>query len=154
MRIFYFFVIVSLSFFSHAESTLPKGCEAIPVQKASVALKAKHGQLVFIHNISEYDLWITHPVASQGASAGWTSRLQKDNWSALVIDKPSFVLSCIESKPGHEQQIPCAGAIALCQWKKVKITKKEPGSFWVSEDLSLKGLRAAIGSRGYVVPGF
>lgn len=152
MRILLSVCLLLLSTALFAESTLPKGCQAIPVQGESVTLKAKKNKLVFIHNISNLDLWITHPVTDPGASAGWTSRLQAGKWSALVVDKPTFILNCIESRPGHEQQVPCEGVIAVCKWKGVKIPASAQGTFWVAEDLSLDGLTAAAGGRGFVLP--
>lgn len=153
MRILLSVYLLLLSTALFAESTLPKGCQAIPVQGESVTLKAKKNKLVFIHNISNLDLWITHPVTDPGASAGWTSRLQAGKWSALVVDKPTFILNCIESRPGHEQQVPCEGVIAVCKWKGVKIPASAQGNtFWVAEDLSLDGLTAAVGGRGFVLP--
>lgn len=134
------------------ESTLPKGCQAVTVQGDIVTVQAKKNSLVFIHNLSSADLWITHPVEDAGASAGWTSRVQSENWSALALEKGSFVLNCIESRPGHEQQIPCEGAIAVCAWKRAKFPSNAQGNFWASEDMSLSGLIAAVGARGFVIP--
>jgi hypothetical protein len=136
-----------------AEAALPDGCRVVAVQGDSVILKAKKGRLVFIHNLLATDLWLTHPVNSPGASAGWPSRIQAERWSALVVDKSSFPLSCIESKPGHEQQVACRGVIAVCQWKKVKWPDSSEGSFWAGEDMSLAELRASLGGRGFVLPG-
>lgn len=135
-----------------AEAALPEGCQAVAVQGESVTLKSKSSKLVFIHNLTAADLWITHPVANPGASAGWTTRLQAGNWSALAVDKPPFELNCIESRPGHEQQVPCEGAIAVCQWKGVKIPSGQQGTFWAGEDMSLNALTAAIGGRGFILP--
>ena len=77
---------------------------------------------MMIHNISEMDLWITHPISDPSAGAGWSSRLQSKRWSAFALGSQSFELSCIESKPGHEQQVPCAGALVVCQWPNVAIS--------------------------------
>ncbi|HAZ7573639.1 hypothetical protein OQJ02_00455 [Legionella sp. PATHC032] len=152
MRILLSFYLLLLSTGLFAESTFPDGCRAVPVQGQSVTLKAKKNKLVFIHNVTNLDLWITHPVTEPGASAGWTSRLQAGKWSALLVDKAAFILNCIESRPGHEQQIPCENAIAVCQWKGVKIPASAQGTFWVAEDLSLAALTAAVGGRGFVLP--
>ena len=146
------FCLVLMSSFLFGESTLPVGCQPIAVQGEAVTLKVKKSKLVFIHNLTKSDLWITHPVTNPSASAGWASRLQADNWSALAVDKGSFVLNCIESKPGHEQQVPCEGAIAVCQWRGMKIPGNEQGTFWAAEDKSLSALTAAIGARGFVLP--
>ncbi|WP_115709439.1 hypothetical protein [Legionella sainthelensi] len=155
MRVFVFVYCFLLSFYAAAESTLPSGCQAVTVQGESVTLNTKTNGLFFIHNLTATDLWITHPVTNPSASAGWTTRLKAGNWSALTLKKGPFILNCIESKPGHEQQAPCEGAIAVCQWKAkgVKIpAKAKKTTFWVAEDMSLSGVTAAVGARGFVIP--
>lgn len=152
MKVFFAGCLLLTSLFACAESTLPAGCQAVAVQGETVTLKSKKSKLVFIHNLSNTDIWITHPVTNPSASAGWTTRLQAGNWSALALDKPLFVLSCIESRPGHEQQVPCEGVIAVCQWNKVKLPENAQGTFWAAEDKSLAALTAAVGTRGFVLP--
>lgn len=152
MRTFISFCLVLLSSVAMGESTLPEGCQAIAVQGESVNIKTNKYKLVYIHNLAPTDLWITHPETNPGANAGWTTRLQTKNWSALAVDKGPFSLNCIESSPGHEQAIPCEGAIAVCQWKGVKFPKESQGTFWAAEDMSLPALSAAVGGRGFVLP--
>lgn len=156
MRVFAFFCSSLLCFsVAAAESVLPPGCQAVTVQGEAVTLQAKSSSLIFIHNLTDEDLWITHPVDNPSASAGWTSRLQGDNWSALALKKGPFVLNCIESRPGHEQQILCEASIAVCKWKEkgVKIPRKDQKStFWVAENMSLPALTAAVGARGFKIP--
>lgn len=115
-------------------------------------LSTKKPLLVMIHNLSSTDLWITHPVSEPSASAGWSSRLQAGNWSALALDKESFELSCIESKPGHEQQVPCMGVISVCRWPVVTMPKQASGTFWAGEDMSLSALAEHLGGRGFGLP--
>ena len=136
----------------YAHGSLPKHCQALTVQGETVTIQAPKKGLVFVHNISENDLWITHPVADPSASAGWSTRLQKGKWSALAVDKGDFAINCIESRPGHEQQTLCEDSVAVCLWKKVKIPENQQGYFWVAEDLNLGALKAAVGARGYVLP--
>ena len=137
---------------TYAAEIFPEGCAPIVVHEELVKLSATKPALVMIHNLSNMDLWITHPVSEPNASAGWSSRLQAGNWSALALDKKSFELSCIESRPGHEQQVPCAGLIAACQWSNVTMQKKQKGdgTFWAGEDMALSALKAHVGSRGIV----
>lgn len=150
MRIIALFCIGLLSFNGFAGTTFPKKCTPIQVQGNSVVVEVKKGKLILIHSTAKNDLWLTHPVKNPSASAGWTSRIQPNRWSALALDKSSFEISCIESSPGHEQQIPCEGLIAVCQWKKGKIP--EGGTFWASENMSLSTLISALGARGIKVP--
>lgn len=153
MRVFAFLGCLLVSLGVAAESTLPVGCQAVPVQGEQVTLQGKKSNLYFIHNLTSADLWITHPLTNPSASAGWTTRIQGGNWSALALKKGPFALNCIESRPGHEQQVPCEGQIAVCKWKGVKISKKDQGStFWVAEDMSVSALTAAVGARGFVIP--
>lgn len=137
---------------SYAEDGFPASCKPIAVQGESIVLKTKQPQVVLIHNLSASDLWITHPVSDPSASAGWSSRLEAGNWSALTVDKESFELSCIESKPGHEQQVPCSGVTAICEWQNVKIPEQLTGTFWAGENLTLQALTGHLHGRGFEWP--
>lgn len=141
-----------MSSFISAKDTLPVGCQPLMVQGEAVTLQAKKSKLVFINNLAKTDLWITHPVPDPSANAGWTTRLQPGNWSALAVKKGPFILNCIESRPGHEQQVPCEGAIAVCQWKNATVPANDQDTFWAGEDMTLTALTAAIGGRGFVLP--
>lgn len=145
-----FFCFLLLSLAVHAESTLPKGCKAVTVQGELVTVQAKKNKLLFIHNLTDTDLWITHSTKNTTDSNDLTSRLQTGNWSALTITGGIFSLQCIESRPGHEQQIPCENSIAVCQWSKVTFPKNH-SNVWAKEDMSLGGLTAAIGASGFVL---
>lgn len=135
-----------------AEEIFPAGCKAVMVDGEVLSLSAKKRALVMIHNLSTLDLWVTHPVTEASANAGWSSRLDAGNWTALALDEASFELSCIESRPGHEQQVPCAGLLSVCQFSPVKAKKAEPGTFWAGENMALSALMAHVGSRGFVLP--
>jgi hypothetical protein len=152
MKFFISTCFLLASTFVFAESTLPKGCYEVAIKGESVILKPKNAKLFAIHNLSVSTLWMTHPVSDPGGSGGWTSQLQTGNWSAIVIDRSPFKLNCVESMPGHEQQISCQGTIAVCEWTKVKIPVNLPGSFWASEDLSLSALKENLHSRGFILP--
>jgi hypothetical protein len=145
-------VVMLGTFNAQAEEIFPAGCTPLTVHEESINLSADSPSVVMIHNLSSIDLWVTHPVAESDASAGWATRLQAGNWSALALDQKDFVLTCIESLPGHEQQVPCAGLLAACLWSKVKMPETESGTFWAGENLSLSALTAHIGSRGVVLP--
>jgi hypothetical protein len=138
---------------TYAETIMPNGCHALSFEDQSVTLTSAKPTLFMIHNTSETDLWVTHTVKDPGASAGWSSRLQSGKWSALLLNQKDFELSCIESKPGHEQQVPCTGVLAVCEWSSInKLDKAKDGTYWVGENKSLKGLNAVIGQRGFKLP--
>ena len=137
---------------AYAEEIFPPGCKAVMIQGEQLNLSAKKRALVMIHNLSSLDLWVTHPVSEASASAGWSTRIQAGNWTALALDQASFELSCIESRPGHEQQVECAGLLSVCQYPAVKAPKADAGTFWAGEDMDLSALMAHVGSRGFVLP--
>lgn len=145
-------IFLLLASAAQADENFPASCQPIGVQSDSLILKTTKPLVVLVHNLSASDLWITHPVSDPGASAGWSSRLQAGNWSALAVDKDAFELSCIESKPGHEQQVPCMGMIGVCEWPDVKIPAQLTGTFWIGEDMALSALTAQMGGRGFVLP--
>jgi hypothetical protein len=133
-----------------AAPMLPKHCSAIAVQGELLKLQSKKRTLVFIHNTTTMDLWITHLAEKAEVPGDWTSKLQANHWSAIVVPKGSFSLQCIESRPGHEQQVPCEGVIGACRWKKAKIP---PGNEAViGEDMGLAALEAVIGGKAVVLP--
>jgi hypothetical protein len=136
---------------ANAGEIFPTGCTPILVHEELVKLSTTNPSVVMIHNLSSKDLWITHPVSEPSASAGWSSRLQGGNWSALALSAKEFDLSCIESRPGHEQQVPCAGLLAACKWSKATMPEKKTGTFWAAEDMTLTALKAHLGSDGFVL---
>lgn len=137
------------------DNILPTGCTPITISSESANLPLKKKPvLILIHNLTQTDLWLTHPVTEPSASAGWNSRIEKSKWSAFLLDSPSlhgssFEFQCVESKPGHEQQISCAEAISLCRLSVKMPPQKDLGSFWAGENLSLKELMAHLGRRGF-----
>jgi hypothetical protein len=134
------------------KNNMSSSCKPVAVQGESVTLSATKPLLVMIHNLSNTDLWITHPVSEPSAGAGWSSRLQAGNWSALALDKESFELSCIESKPGHEQQVPCSGVLSVCRWPGTTLANQVTGTYWAGENMALSGLTAHLGGRGFALP--
>lgn len=135
-----------------AEEVYPSGCVPFVVSGDLVDLPAAKSTVTLVHNLSKTDIWITHPVSDPSASAGWSSHLQAGNWSALTIDDKKFELSCIESRPGHEQQVACSTVLAVCQWSASHLPENASGSFWVAEDMSLSPMIAYIKRRGFVLP--
>lgn len=135
-----------------AKISLPPSCKPIAIGGESVVLSAKTPLLVMIHNLSRTDLWITHPVSEPSASAGWSSHLQAGRWSALALDKEGFEITCIESKPGHEQQVPCTGLISACRWTGLSMPNQAINTYWAGENMELATLLAYLGGHGFVLP--
>jgi hypothetical protein len=152
MRISTIILYLSMVFTAHAQEVFPKECIPLLIDGELIAIPAADSRIIMIHNLSTVDLWITHPISKPGASAGWSSRLQSGNWSALSMNHAQFELSCIESRPGHEQQISCKHVVGVCEWPTSARPKKPTGIFWAAENMALSPLIAYIGRHGFMVP--
>lgn len=145
------FILIALACNVNAEEIFPAHCKPLVVSGERVMLPAAKSMVTMMHNLSGSDLWITHPVSEPNTSAGWSSHLQAGNWSALVVNNEKFELSCIESRPGHEQQVPCSTVLAVCQWTAASLPEQGPNTVWAGEDMLLSPLTAYMKRRGFVI---
>ncbi len=155
MKYSLFTILFFASLIAKAQEIYPAGCNPLVVRHDLVRLSTEKPVVVMMHNLSSAELWITHPATDSGMQAGWSSRLESDKWSALALEKTTkkFELSCIESKPGHEQQIACSDVLAVCQWPDTKFPEKKAGVFWAGENMALLPLKAYIERLGFVLTG-
>jgi hypothetical protein len=103
-----------------------------------------------IHNISKQNFWLNHPIAHPSASAGWASRINKNQWSALMIDqsKKDFVVSCTDIQAGSVQKFSCEKLLQVCELENVNFKTQMTGSFWLAENETLNNLLNKLRSRG------
>ena len=151
MRIILSVMLLLVTLSAAANEIFPVGCSPLVIKDETIKLSTDKPVLVMIHNLSTINLWMTHPELEPSVNAGWNSQLHAGNWAALALDKKLFELTCIESRPGHEQQVPCAGLVVACQWLKGRTPEKESGTFWAGEDMVLSALKAHVGSRGFIL---
>jgi hypothetical protein len=106
-------------------------------------------QIYFLHNISSKSLWIDHPLeGKQSAKAGWASFVQPGKWSALILNRKDFVISCAIIEPGKVNYQECAKAVAVCTPEKTTFDSKRKGSYWLAEDKTYEDLLKALEQRG------
>jgi len=154
MKFLFFCTTFFFSWIVNAQEIFPDGCEPIVVDGGIVKLSTTKPRIIMIHNLSNAELWITHPMNDDpGAQAGWSSQLGAGRWSALALDSQSkpFKLNCIESKPGHEQQISCRDVLGVCQWPNTVMPEKTSGTFWAGENMDMLPLKAYIERRGFIL---
>ena len=151
MRIILSVLLLLVALSVAANEIFPVGCSPLVLHDETIKLSTDKPVLVMIHNLSKTNLWVTHPESEPSVNAGWNSQLHAGKWAALALDKKLFELTCIESRPGHEQQVPCAGLVVACQWLKGTTPEKESGTFWAGEDMALSALKAHVGSRGFIL---
>jgi hypothetical protein len=135
----------------HAAEFLPAGCVPIVVEQL-IQFPADKPGLMMIHNLSTTTIWLIPETPPTDPDANWNSALARGHWSALNLDNNSLALHCIESKPGHEQEIPCGERIAVCQWIPSAHPDKPKGIFWAGENQALTPLIAYLGRQGFILP--
>lgn len=130
-------------------------CKAVAIKAQVEVASAKKPSLIMIHSLSSADLWLTHSVSDTKLSSGWSSRLQPRHWSVFALNKALFEVSCIESKPGHEQQIPCKEAILLCQYFPEEMPKslvENEENYWAVENITGSALNEYLSRNGFKLP--
>ena len=115
-----------------------------------LSIKKNEPRLIMLHNLSHMDIWITQQTTNQNSAL--SSLIQSGLWSALATEKEALQLNCIESKPGHEQRIPCLEALAVCEWPLTGQPDRKPGVAWGGENMTLTSITAYLGRHGFIVP--
>ncbi|MBS0357711.1 MAG: hypothetical protein JSS53_00355 [Proteobacteria bacterium] len=145
------------SFTVHAEEKsgiYPSGCKPVSFEFLNDQLvlakfkKNPKQRLFLIKNSGKNNIWLEHPVKNPSASAGWSSQLNIEQWSAFALKRNNFVFACVESLPSAQQYISCQETLIVCEMEKVTFKPENLGNYWVGENLSLENLLATIHSRG------
>lgn len=92
------FLIPSLAFALKCVPVVP-GVDNKTIVIAGVT-EPKTTKIIVLHNISKESIWLDHPQAKRSASAGWSSYIRPGKWSALILNRKSFALSCASILPG------------------------------------------------------
>ncbi|MDR3491029.1 MAG: hypothetical protein P4M12_03160 [Gammaproteobacteria bacterium] len=132
----------------------PFDCSPVKVktQDKSVLLNAaenkQDGAIVyFFKNTSAKSIWLDHPNKRASASAGWSSYLQPGNWSALLLDKKEFELTCAIIEPGKVNYVSCEKSLTICAPAPAVINSTRKGSYWLVEDKAWNDFLAAFKKR-------
>lgn len=111
--------------------------------------------LYLFYNITRRALLIDHPVFQPNASAGWSSELHPEHWSAFWVTGPDFPLECRMLKP-YDIAKPqfCQHVIQVCRLEPIEITQPQfvTGEYWVAEDLPYPLMMERVHQRGFVSP--
>lgn len=94
-------------FFLMSTTAFAIPCQPVPIQTETIELQTQKPLLVLFHNTTDHNLYITH--------ADNASLLEANKFSLLLLTQNKLTLHCVESRPGHEQHIPCHSALVLCQ---------------------------------------
>lgn len=135
LKYFFFFILfISSSFAADSIAFSPAKTSS---QGNKVVILNEGTKIYLIHNVSAKSIWIDHPTKKQSASAGWASFITPGNWSALLIDKKNFIISCSQIKPGEVVDLNCNNTIAVFLYP---ISTQKKGTYWLVENKSYNDL--------------
>ncbi len=77
-------------------------------------VEARTVVMYFFNNKIQSSLWLDHPVTRPSMSAGWSSYIRPGNWSALVVNRKNFTISCAVIKPGKVDYLDCSQVLSIC----------------------------------------
>ncbi len=138
---------------SLAGEVLPPFCKPIALHGETILLNSDKPRLVLFHNLSKTDVWIIQPdIAAETNDMPLSTQITPNQWAALAIDQSATPLQCIESSPGHEQQLACEQALAVCEWSLPQLPKERHGAFFAAESSNLTPLTAYLGRFGFELP--
>ena len=133
---------------SYATEVYPSQCKPIVVQHNVLDLRVLLPSMLMIHNLSHNEVWMTYRVNDENKLSE-SRRIRSNKWSALAIKTGHFVIHCIESIPGHEQNIACARVLAACIWSPLTLPEGVKQTVWAGEDRSLSSLIAYMQRQGF-----
>ena len=92
-------------------------------------------QLYLFHSLlTKSKLMLNHTIPFPSASAGWTSELKPDHWTAFTADKRNFELSCYQTMNKKLQAVDCREVLQVCQMANAHVAIGAEGSYWLVEN--------------------
>lgn len=107
-------------------------------------------KIYFLQNVSNQSLWLDHPVDHPSASAGWSSYSLPGKWSAILLNRKNFAISCAVINPGKVDYQDCSKVISVCTSKNAVFDSKRKGSYWLAENLTKDDMLKILEKRGVV----
>jgi hypothetical protein len=102
-------------------------------------------RLFIIKNVGGYTVLVNHNTPNTpGAHAGWASKIDGGNASAIAINQPNFSLFCMGYKPPQFGVVNCQSVLSVCAYPPLK---NGVGNFWVAENKSLEDVEKALVQR-------
>lgn len=149
------FIVLLLSFF--ISTAFAVTCEPLKVKMhdknivLSFTGDKNSGEVYFFHNLGQQGIWLDHPT-NKSMSAGWSSYLRAGNWSAFLLNRKNFEISCSTIQPGHVDSLDCSKVVSACTASKAVFKKPVKGTYWLGEDKSWDELVKVVTKRGIALP--
>ena len=118
------------------------------------AANNSHPHLYLFYNKSTKNLLLEHPHVHRGASAGWSSELKAKHWSAFLVNRPNFAISCATMKKNYHVSANenCTELLKVCHYRSFKTKKGNlQGTFWVAENAPLLKIQKTMRQRRLMI---
>lgn len=127
--------------------SFPQGClnKGYGLHKKHVRLNPEKtnepaGPRVYLfYNRSNERILLNHPVHDPGASAGWSSVIAPQHWSAMMLKQKKFDISCRQFEQKYQTVVvSCAHVLQVCYFPKIAAKNKNmlSGDYWIAENLA------------------
>ncbi len=131
------FLLLSLSGLFNVVLAMTCNPVQVKMQNKSIILlgpeKSENPQIYFFKNSSKQAIWIDHPT-HRSMSAGWSSYLRVDHWSAFLLTRKDFEITCSVIEPGKVENLSCVQALLVCSPSKVVFKNPPKDTYWLVED--------------------
>jgi len=148
------FFIEFISWLTPVFAAAPK-CVPVPFKiegKNIILPGAEHSKtsvVYFFQNKSLQSLWIDHiDQTGRGMNAGWGSYIRPSHWSALVLNKKSFSVTCSMIQPDKVEPLDCSKTLAVCAPQNIVTPTPLEGNYWLAEDKNWDNFLHALEKRG------
>ena len=148
--------ICILSLASVAQAEVKFSCNPIKLQSQDKNIilagpdSSGVAQVYFFKNTGTQGVWIDHPT-HRTANAGWSSYVRTGHWSAFLLNRKNFEISCSVIQPGKVDNLNCANVISVCTPKEVSFKTPPKGSYWLAEDKSWDDIVKDVTRRGVAI---
>lgn len=139
---------------TYAAAKLPANCvsNAYNHVEGKLVLEAMQEdpkqRLFLMKNISSYNLTLKHTDEKSFMDLGWETTLDRDKWSALVIDNKDIPIQCLVSVEDNINGVSCQDALEVCLLERTQFALSSPGSFWLAQNTSLHTVLTSFRKNG------
>jgi hypothetical protein len=103
-------------------------------------------RVYLIHNLTRGIVMVNHVKADPGASAGWMTKMNPDNWLALAMNQPNFGFACMSYNPPQLRMVDCQSVIGVCSFKP----KNNLGNYWLAQNENILDILKILAQRKIV----
>jgi hypothetical protein len=104
-----------------------------------------HTRVFVLNNTANVLVGLNHTPQHPSASAGWSSQLAANNWSALLLqaNQHNVVWTCNKRQGDKTVAVACKNVLKICSM--IVANNPQKGSFWITENqVSATAVKRAV----------